>query len=54
MLDDQDGVAGLAQFPKEAEEAAGVTGMETDAGFIEDEEGAGQAGAEAAGEVDAL
>jgi hypothetical protein len=50
----EDGVAGLPEFPEEAQQAVGVAGMESDAGFVEDEEGAGEAGAQTPGQVDPL
>jgi hypothetical protein len=39
---------------EEIEKAAGVAWVESDAGFVENEEGSCKAGAEATGEVDAL
>ena len=38
----------------DADEAVDVAGVEADGWFIEDEEGAGEGGTEAGGEVDAL
>ena len=54
VFDHENGVAGGAKFAEEIEEASGVAGVEADAGFVEDKEGAGQTRAEASGEVDAL
>ena len=51
---DEDGITSSAEFAKEVEEATRIPRMKADTGFIEDEESAGQAGAEAVGEVDAL
>ena len=54
VLDDEEGVAAVAQAFHDADEAADVAGVEADGGFVEDEEGVHQGGAEAGGEVDAL
>lgn len=54
VFNHEDGVAGLAEFAEKAEQAVGVAGMESDAGFIEDEEGSGEASAQATREVDPL
>jgi hypothetical protein len=51
---DQDGIASSAEFAEEVEEATRIARMEADTGFIEDEESAGETGAEAVGEVYAL
>ena len=51
---DEDGITSSAEFAKEVEEATCIAGVEADTGFIEDEEGASETGAEAVGEVDAL
>jgi hypothetical protein len=54
MLDNENSVAGSTQFMKKIEKAAGVARVESDAGFVENEESSRKAGAEASGEVDAL
>ena len=54
VLDDDDGVAGVAEFFEDAHEAVGVARMQADAGFVEDEERVDQPRAEAGGEIDAL
>ena len=54
VLNDEDSVAGGAEFMKKIEKAAGVARVESDAGFVENEESSREAGAETAGEVDAL
>jgi hypothetical protein len=54
VLYDEDGIASSAEFSKEVEEATCIARMEADTGFIEDEESAGETGAEAVGKVDAL
>jgi len=51
---DEDGITSSAEFAEEVEETACIARMEADTGFIEDEESAGETGAEAVGEVDAL
>ena len=51
---DEDGITSSAEFAKEVEEATRIPRMKADTGFIEDEESAGETGAEAVGEVDAL
>ena len=54
VLNNEDRVAGSTQFMKKIEKAAGVARVESDAGFVENEESSREAGAETAGEVDAL
>jgi hypothetical protein len=54
VLDDEDGVASRAQFMKKIEKAISIARVESDAGFVENEESSREAGAETAGEVDAL
>ena len=54
VLDDDEGVALVAEAVHDADEALDVAGVEADGGFVEHEEGAGERGAEAGGEVDAL
>jgi hypothetical protein len=54
VFDDDDGIARIAKFFEDANEAVGVAGMQTDARFIENEKGVDQARAEAGGEVDPL
>ena len=51
---DEDGITSSAEFAKEIKEATRIAGMKADTGFIEDEESAGETGAEAVGQVDAL
>lgn len=53
VLDDDDGVAGVAEVFQDADEPRRVARMQADARFVEDEEGVDEAGAEAGGEVDA-
>ncbi len=40
VLDDEDGVAEVAEVFHDADELGGVAGVETDAWFVEDVEGA--------------
>ncbi len=54
MLDDEDGVAEVAEGLHDADELGGVAGVEADGGFVEDVEGADEARAEGGGELDAL
>jgi hypothetical protein len=54
VLDDDQGVALVAEAVHHADEALDVAGVEADGGFVEDEQGVGERGAEAGGEVDAL
>jgi len=54
VLNNEDRIAGGAEFMKKIEKAAGVARVESDAGFIENEKSSRKAGAEASGEVDAL
>ena len=54
MLDDDDGVAEIAQAAEGDEEAVIVALVEADAGLVEHVEHAGEAGADLAGEADAL
>ena len=54
VLDDDEGVALVAEAVHDADEAVDVARVEADGGFVEDEEGAGEGGAEAGGEIDAL
>ena len=54
VLDDDEGVALVAEAVHDADEALDVAGVEADGGLVENEEGAGERGAEAGGEVDAL
>ena len=54
VLDDEDGVAEVAEVLHDADEFGGVSGVEADAGLVEDVEGAYEAGAEGCGELDAL
>ena len=54
VFDDDDGVAGVAKFFKDADESVGVARMQADAGFVEDEKRVHQTRAEAGGEIDAL
>jgi hypothetical protein len=49
VLYDEDGIASSAEFAKEVEKATRIARMEADTGFIEDEESAGETGAEAVG-----
>ena len=54
VLDDEDGVAEVAQVLHDADELGGVAGVQADGGFVEDVEGADEPGAERGGELDAL
>ena len=54
VLDDEDGVAEVAELVEDADELGGVAGVEADGGLVEDIERADQAGAERCGELDAL
>jgi hypothetical protein len=54
VLDDEQGVAFVAQAFHDADQAADVARVQADAGLVEDEEGVHQRGPEAGGEVDAL
>src|SRR5207237_7788131 len=54
MLDDDDGVAEIAQAPEGDEQALIVALVEADRGLVEHVEHAGEAGADLAGEADAL
>jgi hypothetical protein len=54
MLDDEHGVAEIAQALEGDEQAVVVALVEADRGLVEDVEDAGQAGADLAGEADAL
>ena len=54
VLDDEEGVALVAEAVHDVDEASDVARVEADAGFVEDEERVDQGGAEAGGEVDAL
>ena len=54
MLDDEEGVALVAEAAEDFDEARGVARVKAHAGFVEDEEGVDERGAEAGGEVDAL
>ena len=54
VLDDEDGVAEVAEVFHDADELGGVAGVEADAGLVEDVERADETGAERGGELDAL
>ena len=54
VLDDDQGVSLIAEAVHDADEAVDVSRVQADGGLVEDEERAGQGGAEAGGEVDAL
>ena len=54
MFDDEDGVAEIAQFVEDVDQAGGVAAMQADGGLIEDVAGADQARTEAGGKLDAL
>src|ERR1041385_1669715 len=54
VLDDDDGIARVAQGLEDADKAGRVVRVQADAGFVEDEEGVDQARAEAGGEVHTL
>src|ERR1700722_1703603 len=46
VLDDEDGIAEVAEVLHDADELGGVSGVEADAGFVEDVEGADETGAQ--------
>jgi hypothetical protein len=54
VFDDEDGVAEVAEVFHDADELGGVSGVEADAGLVEDVERADETGAEAGGELNAL
>ena len=54
VLDNDQGVSLVAEAMHDADEAVDVSRVQADGGLVEDEERAGQGGAEAGGEVDAL
>ena len=54
VLDDEDGVAEVAEVFHDADELGGIAGVEADGGLVEDVERADEAGAEGCGELDAL
>ena len=54
VLDDEDGVAEVAQGVEDADELGGVAGVQADGGLVEHVERADQARAERSGELDAL
>ena len=54
VLDDEDGVAEVAQGVEDADELGGVAGVQADGGLVEYIECADQARAERCGELDAL
>ncbi len=54
MLDDDDGVAEVAEIFEDADEANGVAGVEADGWLVEDIERADELRAEGCGELDAL
>ena len=54
VLDDEDGVAEIAEVFHDADELGGVAGVEADGGLVEDVKGADEAGAERRGELNAL
>ncbi len=54
VLDDEDGIAEVAQLMEDFDEAGGVAGVEADGRFVEDVAGAHEPGAETGGELDAL
>ena len=54
MLDDEDGIAEIAQAAQAFEQAGVVALVQADGRFVEDVEHAGQAGADLRGEADAL
>ena len=54
VLDDEDGVAEIAQGVEDADELGGVAGMQADGGLIQYIKCADEAGAERCGELDAL
>jgi hypothetical protein len=54
VLDDEDGVAEVAEVFHDADELGGIAGVEADAGLVKDVEGADEPGAERGGELNAL
>ena len=54
VFDDDDGVAGVAKFFKDANEAICVARVQANTGFVEDEKRVDQTRAEAGGEIDAF
>ena len=54
VLNDDDGVAQVAQLLQDADEARCVAAVEADAGFVEDVERADEGAAQTCGKVDAL
>ena len=54
VFDDEQGVSFVAQTAHDAEELSEIARVESDAGFVHDEERVDQRGAEAGGEIDAL
>ncbi len=54
VLDDEDGVAQIAQLFEDADEACGVAGVQADGWLVEDIERADQTRAERGGELNAL
>jgi len=54
MLHHANGVAVVGKATKDADEAVHVPGVETDGGFIESEQGLGEGGSQAGGEVHSL
>ncbi len=54
VLDDEDGVAEVAEVLHDADELGGIAGVEADRRLVEDVESADEAGAERGGELDAL
>ena len=54
VLDDEDGVAEVAEVFERVDEALVVALVEADGGFVEDVEDAAEAGADLGGETDAL
>ena len=54
VLDDQDGIADLAQFVQDADQAAGVARVQADGRLVEHVAGAHQARSQTGGELDAL
>jgi hypothetical protein len=54
VLNNEDRVASRTQFMKKIEKATSIARVESDAGFVENEESSRKAGAETSGEVDAL
>ena len=45
VFDDEDGIAEVAEVEEDADQFGGVAGVEADGGFVEDVEGADEAGA---------